>query len=412
MTTAMRVLMLNQVFYPDVAATAQHGHDLARSLVAAGHQVTAVASRSLYGDVAAPLPASETIDGIRIERVGRNWFGKRNLVGRLVDFGVFYLAAAVKSVQVGRHDVVIAFSTPPLIAGVGWLATRVRGGKLVYWSMDLYPDVAVAGGLVRERSPLVRLMCALDTMVMRSSSAVVALGRCMRERILARSVAPEKVHVIPVWGEEAAPVDAASDNAFRREWGIRDDQFLVMYSGNFGFGHDVQTFLAAAERLVADDRIRFAFVGGGVRRAEVEAHVRDRSLANCTLAPYQPRERLAELLAAGDAHLITMLPSFAGVMVPSKLYGVLAAGRPAIFVGPPTAEAALTVNELGCGVVVPPGDVDGLVRTIVELAGDRPRCLAMAEAGRGGAATRFGRIPACEAWRVLVDSLERSDAEP
>ena len=404
----MRVLLLNQVFYPDVAATAQHGHDLARALVAKGHEVTAIASRSLYGDSTARLPASETVDGIRIERVGRNWFGKRNLLGRMADFGLFYVSAAIKSMRIGRQDVIITFTTPPLIGGVGWLATRVRGGKLVYWSMDLYPEVAVAGGLVKERSWTARLVSALDTAVMRGSAAVVALGRCMRERILARNVAPEKVHVIPVWGEEATPADETGENSFRREWGVRDDQVLVMYSGNFGLGHDVQTFLSAARELASDPRIRFAFVGGGARRPEVERFVGEHRLGNCILAPYQPRERLAELLAAGDVHLITMLPSFAGVMVPSKLYGVLAAGRPAIFVGPKAAEAALTVEELGCGVVVGPGDVDGLVQAIRRMADDRESRQGMGEAGRRAAATRFGRIPACEAWTELVTSLERT----
>jgi glycosyltransferase involved in cell wall biosynthesis len=404
----MRVLLLNQVFYPDVAATAQHGHDLARALVAAGHEVTAIASRSLYGDATVRLPASETVDGIRIERVGRNWFGKRHLLGRMADFGLFYLAAALKSLRVGRHDVVIAFTTPPLIAGVGWLATRLRGGKLIYWSMDLYPEVAVAGGLVNRRSPAVRLVSAIDTAVMRGSAAVVALGRCMRDRILARDVSPAKVHVIPVWGEETLPATTDGENSFRRQWGVGDRQVLIMYSGNFGLGHDVQTFLGAARRLATDPTVRFAFVGGGARRAEVERFIAEHRLGNCILAPYQPRERLAELLAAGDIHLITMLPSFAGVMVPSKLYGVLAAGRPAIFVGPAEAEGALTVEELGCGAVVAPGDVDGLVSAIRGLASDREERVRMGEAGRREAAARFGRGPACEAWQRLVATLDRN----
>ena len=189
-----------------------------------------------------------------------------------------------------------------------------------------------------------------------------------------------------------------------------DDQVLVMYSGNFGLGHDVQTFLAAARLLAGDRRIRFAFVGGGARRAEVDRFIREHRLDRCILAPYQPRERLAELLAAGDIHLITMLPSFAGVMVPSKLYGVLAAGRPAIFVGPTAAEPALTVRELGCGAVVEPGDAEGLVRAIRALADDRDRRVRMGEAGRREAASRFGRVPACRAWQDLLSRLSSIEA--
>jgi len=408
----MRVLLLNQVFYPDVAATAQHGHDLARALVAAGHEVTAIASRSLHGDAGASLPASESVDGIRIERVGRNWFGKRTIVGRLCDFGLFYLAAALKAIRLGRQDVVIAFTTPPLIAGVGWLATRLRGGKLVYWSMDLYPEVVVAGGLLEERSRATRLLRRVDAAIMRGSSAVVALGRCMRDRIVARQVDPSSVHVIPVWGEEADASTVTGENPFRREWGIRPDQTVVMYSGNFGLGHEVTTFLEAARRLADDERIRFAFVGGGARKSEVEEFVRTHGLARCILAPYQPRERLADLLAAGDLHLISMLPSFAGVMVPSKMYGVLAAGRPALFIGPRSTECALTIEELGCGATVEPGDVDALVATIGRLAGDLPSRTRMGEAGRREAARRFGRKPACEAWTALVERVAEARTAP
>ncbi|MFW6023542.1 MAG: glycosyltransferase family 4 protein [Myxococcota bacterium] len=167
--------------------------------------------------------------------------------------------------------------------------------------------------------------------------------------------------MIPVWSA-APPGDPPPrrENAYRREWEV-GDRLVVMYAGNFGLAHDVRTFLQAAEALRHDDRVRFAFVGGGLRKPEVERHVRDKGLQNCIVAPYQPRERLGELLAAGDVHLVTMDPPMSGLLVPSKFYGVAAAGRACIFIGPASSEIAAAIREWGCGERVDPGAVEALV---------------------------------------------------
>ncbi|MFM7260870.1 MAG: glycosyltransferase, partial [bacterium] len=134
----MRVLLINQTFYPDIAATAQHAHDLARYLVSQGHEVTAIASRSIYGKKGAVLPREEMVDGIRIVRVGKSVFGKSSIAARMVDFGLFYAAALWRSFNMRRQDVVICFTTPPFVALIGWLLRLVRGTRYIYWVMDLY----------------------------------------------------------------------------------------------------------------------------------------------------------------------------------------------------------------------------------------------------------------------------------
>ncbi|HYE03187.1 MAG TPA: glycosyltransferase family 4 protein [Phycisphaerales bacterium] len=401
----MRVLLLNQVFYPDVAATAQHAHDLARHLVAHGHEVTALASRSLYGQRGAALPARETIDGVHVVRVGRSLFGKAGIVARVADFALFYLAAGARALLGPRHDVVVCFTTPPFIALVGWLLRLVRGTRFVYWVMDLYPDLPVACGVMRPRAPLTRFFEAINRFCLRRADRTVVLGRCMRERVLAKNVGADHVVRIGVWSdqEEVKPIPRA-DNPYRAEWDL-GDRFVVMYSGNFGLGHDVETMCQAALRLRDDDSIRFVFAGGGKKKEVVDRFVRAHGLGNCVLAPYQPRARLDAALSVADVHLASLREGVEGIMVPCKLFGIMAAGRPCVFIGSPSSELARVLAEHGAGLTVRQGDVEALVGAIVALAGDPARAAGMGARARAALSAAFNRELACEQWRRLLEDV-------
>ncbi len=401
----MRVLLLNQVFYPDSAATAQHGWDLARHLRAHGHEVTAIASRSLYGDAGASLAKEEVVEGVRIVRVGKSLFGKRGFVARGVDFLLFYVAALVTALRLPRHDVIVCFTTPPFIAYAGLIVRLCKGTKCVQWVMDLYPDVAIEFGAMRRGSPVARLFERIGVRMTRKCDRSVVLGRCMRDRVVAKGVPAELLDLVNVWSddEELAPI-ARESNGYRREWAL-GDRFLVMYSGNFGIGHDVETFLAAAESLRDDDRIRFAFVGSGKRKGEVETYVRERGLSNCLVAPVQPRERLGELLSAADVHLVTLKEASLGCMVPSKFYGIIGASRPVLYVGPPSSEVGRSVEETGCGFSVGLGESAALAERIRMMASDRRVGVECGERGLRALRERFSRSICCERWRTLLERV-------
>jgi glycosyltransferase involved in cell wall biosynthesis len=407
----MRVLLINQVFYPDVAATAQHGHDLARDLARHGHEVTAIASRSIYGKKGASLAPRDVVDGIEIHRVGRSFFGKVGIIGRFADFGLFYIAAMLKAILLPRHDVVVCFTTPPFISAVGRILKMVKGTRFVYWVMDLYPDVAVAAGVLPERGLSTRILERVNRWCLRGADAVVVLGRCMRTRVLAKGIPASAVHLIGVWGDREELQTASSDaNAYRDEWNI-GDRLLVMYSGNFGIGHEIATFLEAAKSLRDDDRIRFAFVGGGKRKSQVEEFVEASGLeGTCITAEYQPRERLAELLGAADIHLASMLPGWSGVMVPSKLFGILAAARPVIFIGPEDSEVAQVIEELECGSVVTPGDVEAVRRVILDAVEDPEATREAGLRGHAGMVEEHDAVHRLAAWRNLLERVGGTEA--
>lgn len=407
----MRILLINQTFYPDVAATAQHGHDLAKYLVAQGHEVSVIASRSLYGKAGRSLPAHERVDGIEIHRVGRSIYGKAGLFARALDFGLFYLSTAIKSIEIGRHDVCICLTTPPYIPLLGLALRSLRGTRVVYWAMDLYPDVLVATGVLHEKSLVTKVLESLNRFALRRADRVVVLGRCMEDRVGAKGVDMSHVRRIPVWSEiftEAAegidPSEAHGNNAYRREWQV-GDRTLVMYSGNFGIGHDVETFARAAKLLEADDNIMFAFVGGGKRKDELLRAMRAMKLERFVEADYQPRERLGELLSAADIHLASMRPGWEGVMVPSKIFGTLGAGRPVVWVGGARSEVASVIRDADCGITVTPGDADALAAAIRKLAGDPALRNAMGTRARQTMIERWGMQHALAKWRSMLEEI-------
>jgi colanic acid biosynthesis glycosyl transferase WcaI len=405
----MRVLLLNQYFWPDEAATAQLATDLCEDLAAGGAEVTVVASAGAYApkDGAPRPPLRERWRGVDILRVPATALGRATIPRRLLDYASFYAGAAAQLLRAGRHDVVIVLTTPPLLASLGVLLRALRGERLVCWVQDVYPELGVAFGVFPERGLVTSALRLAARTIYGRADAIVALGEVMAERVIGAGAPRGRVHVIHNWadGRAISPVPRAG-NAFARAARL-GGRFVVGYSGNFGRGHDLDAILEAA-RLLRDRRqLLWLFIGEGPRRDEVAAAIA-RERLNARLLPYQPRERLRESLSAPDVHLVTMRAGLEGLMVPSKLYGCLAAGRPVVFVGPAGTEPAQILADERCGVTVPPSDPAALAAAVAALA-RRPRAAAaMGRRGRAVFARRFDRPLATAAWaRVCRDVVGR-----
>ena len=396
----MRLLILNQFFYPDHSATSQLMTDLAESLVGRGMQVTALAGRGRYNG-GGRLAPHEDYRGVRVERAWATSFGKSSAAGRLADYFTFYLGAAWKLIALPRHDVVMALTTPPLIGLLALLACRLKGMKMVALVQDIYPDVGVALGTFREGSLATRLLDRLNRTVLSRADRVIVLGDCMRERVAAKigRERAERIDVIHNWadGEKVRPLADGVRNPFAEEHGLRG-RFVVQFSGNLGRVNDFDTPLEAARLLRGRAEIVFLFVGDGAKAGEIREFVRRHELGNVLLLPYQPRETLLYSLAAGDAHLVTLAEGLAGLSVPSKTYGILAAGRPVLFVGDPRSDVARLVAEHGCGEVVPTGDAGRLARVVSAWADDTASAAALGRAARALFLRRFDRPHAVEAY--------------
>ncbi len=406
----MRVLLINQYYYPDIAATAQMCADLAEDLVALGHQVTVVAGTACYrtphdGNRAlspAPLALSAEHRGVRILRVpipapflssalsraGFSFAGARklgDLAEKAMGYASFFFGAWLRILLAERPDVVLALSTPPLVAALGLWQKSLSDTRFVYWVQDVYPDLAVALGVMDPTGAAARFFDALSLKLYRSADAVVVLDEAMAARLIEKGASPGRVHVIDNWcdGAEVTP-QPPGDNGLRRHLGLSganggDGQFAIGYAGNLGRGHDFDTLLAALPAL-ANDPVSWIFIGGGPLRAAVEEGTK--GLPRVHFLPPQSRAGVRDALTAGDVGLVTLSAGLSGLLVPSKVYGMLAAGRPILYVGPPGGRVAELLRREDIGESVRNDDVPGLIAAVRRLAADPSRRARMGARAR------------------------------
>ena len=401
-----RVYFVNRYFYPDESATSQLLSDLAFGLAQGGNEVHVLCSRQLYGSPRARLCAEETIRGVVVHRVWTTRFGRRRLLGRALDYGSYYLTcAAALLLQLRRNDIVVAKTDPPLISIVAWAAARARDAVLINWLQDVFPEIASRLGVNPLPAVLDRQVQRLRDGSLRAAACNVVLGDHMRDYLSGRPAAAEKFRVIENWADgEGAPPKRSADSDLRAGLNL-GGKFIVGYSGNLGRVHEYQTVLGAAEALRADDQIAFLFIGGGVKMDELMALTAQRGLKNFHFLPYQVRDCVADSLAAADVHLVSLLPALEGLIVPSKFYGILAAGRPVVFVGDPQGELAPIIREANCGRIVAAGDSAGLARTIRALQSDARTCEAMSAAAHEMFCSRFSARRALASWTALLDEI-------
>jgi glycosyltransferase involved in cell wall biosynthesis len=404
----MRVIFINRYFHPDFSATSQMLSDLAFSLAAGGFDVTVVSSRQLYDTPGARLHARETVNGVKIRRVSSTTFGRGGVAGRLLDYLSFHIAVGFALLRLlARGDVVVAKTDPPLLSVTVSIAARLRGAVFVNWLQDLFPEVlgAVAGNRRVVRMAL-RMLVALRNSSLRAADCNVAIGRLMANRVESLGVERDHIEIIENWcdGRVVRPL-AREQSRLRTEWGLAD-ALVVGYSGNLGVAHEFDTIVRAVEELRERDDIKFLFIGAGARLPALQRRVRDGELSNVVFKPYQERERLAESLSAPDIHLVCLRSDMEGLVVPSKFYGVLAAGRPCLFVGDPQGEIATALRELGCGRAIAPGDSTALASLIRQFADHRIIADSMGAIARRAFELRSDRSIAVERWTHLLNGLE------
>lgn len=399
---AAKIVLINRYFYPDESATSRIVYALADALTRHGHTVLGVASRHLHNDPAQHLAAIGRYRQIPIHRLATSCFGRSRLLGRAFDYATFHLSAAFWVLRhVRRDDVVVVCTDPPLLSATLSLPLRIKRAVVVNWLHDLFPEVAIELGVIGSR-PLAAAAKALRDWSLRRAHCNVAPTDSMAGFLAARHISADRLAVLPYWsdGEAIRPI-APGDNALRREWGLQD-AIVVGYSGNFGRAHEFGTILDAAERLRDDPRIRFLLIGDGHQRAHVESAIRERGLTNVMLKPLQPRERLAESLCAADLHLVSLLPALEPFVIPSKFYGILAAGRPTLFIGDADGEIGRVVKRHDCGLSIAIGDGDGLAGEIRDLAASPDRRAALARNGRALFEAHHTEAQGTGAWAAFI----------
>lgn len=406
--------------------------DLVFALAKRGHEITVVTTRLRYDDPLARFSRRETMGGVEVIRVATTGFGRSGLVGRAADYLTFFAAAAFTLLwRARRGDVIVAKTDPPLLSIVTSAVAWMRGACPVNWLQDIYPEVATILGVGQGgvRLLLLALLRRLRNRALRTAALNVVIGKRMATVLGRLGVSPDRVCVIPNWadGDLVRPV-LPEENALRRGWAL-GNSVVVGYSGNLGRAHDAETMLAAialteaadvadagslplavgarlVPRAAAASPIAWLFVGGGAQFAKLRSMVEQRGHHSVHFQPYQPRARLAESLSVPDIHLISLRPELEGLIVPSKFYGIAAAGRPAIFIGDPNGEIGRILTETGTGLTVAESDGAGLARAVRTLAENPRRAAEMGRRARALFEARYDVRFAVEAWDEAIRALQ------
>ena len=402
----MKVIFINRFFYPDHSATSQMLSDLAFFLSKQGHDVTVITSRLRYDDPQDKLPSSEKISDVTIHRVWTSSFGRHFISGRVLDYFTFYVSAAWRLWWLtDKSTVIVAKTDPPLISVVARVVAVLRKARLVNWIQDLFPEVAIALNVRGFGGWLGRWLVKARNSSLKSADVNIVIGERMKEKLVEEAIEPGKIRIIDNWadGKSIEPI-TSDENPLRREWGL-ERKFVVGYSGNLGRVHEFNTILDAAVKLNNEEDIVFLFIGGGAQVDLFKEEGRRLNLNNLMFKPYQPREILNKSLGLPDVHLIVLRPETEGLIVPSKFYGIAAAGKPSLFIGDPDGEIARILKKYQVGAVIQTNDSDFLARQIRDMKQDVEKKRILGENARKVFENEYDMSKAFEKWEDVFEGL-------
>ena len=395
-----RILVLNQYYWPGVEATAHLLTELCEAL-AEDYEVEVVTG-VLHGYENEPRKLEH--NGVRIVRVASTSYERSELGRRALNY-VSYLASALRHGLSGaKPDLVICMTDPPIIGDLGVLVGKRVGAPVLVISQDVFPEIATE--LDRLRNPaVVGVLRGLVGAYLRRADRIVAIGETMRDRLEAKGAPPERLRVIPNWVDTRAITPQPRDNPWAEQHGLVGS-FVVMHSGNVGHAQDLDSLVRAATFLRDRDDLRIVIAGFGARHTQmVELAERLEVDETVRFLPYQKRARLPFSLSSADIHVVGLAKGLAGYVVPSRLYGILSAGRPLIVAAEDASETARLVREIGCGIVIPPSRPDLLARTIREAADGAFDLEELGRRGRAYVEEEADRVVAMERYRALVREL-------
>jgi colanic acid biosynthesis glycosyl transferase WcaI len=390
-----RLLVLNQYYWPGFEATAHLLHELCAGLAAEFdvHVITGML----------PLPGvavgTTMIDGVKVTRVRSTSYERTRLVRRGLNYLTYLSQAMVVGLKGSRPDVILCMTDPPMVADIGLLLAKRFRAPLVVASQDVFPEVAVELGRL-ESPTLVALLRRLVEFYLSRADRVIAIGETMKGRLEEKGARPERLRVISNWVESSELTPKTRNNEWATQQGLVG-KFVVMHSGNVGHAQNLDALVRAASFMRDLDDLVVAIIGTGARHTELVELTERLDVGSVRFLPYQSREVLPASLSAADIHVVGLAKGLSGYVVPSRVYGIMAVGRPVIVAAEGTSETAQLVESVGCGIVVEPGRPDLLTRVIrlahggaydLEEMGRRAREYAVEEADRKIAINRYRNV--------------------
>jgi glycosyltransferase involved in cell wall biosynthesis len=365
------IVLLCQVFHPNPCATSSLLTELVLNLQNHHNKVTVICGfPNEVEDLA--VNSYENFNGIDIHRCGVKINSKAGLWQRIISYAFYVIHATWKLVFLKEKDMIFGVTNPPFLSILLLLVSVITGWKYYFILHDVYPEGLVAVGKLKEKSFITKIWHNLNRYSYQSATKLVVLGRDMKDLLVQNyGLEPDKIEYIPNWS--ITPTDLPipiEKNDLAIELGIQN-KFVIQYSGNMGLWHDIDTFIRVAAQLKTNKEIQFLFIGNGIRKQKAHQLAQELELTNIIWMDFVPKEQLSTSLTCAHVALISLNTGLEGIAVPCKLYGILASGRAILAQVPAKSEIAYTIIEEECGFVIPPGDVDGLVKRIQQLESDR-----------------------------------------
>lgn len=386
-----KLLIYAHYFYPDVASTGQILAELAEGMIDA-FDITVICVVPSYSGVIEEKYKSKRIyieeyKGIKLVRVRVPEFEKSNKISRIKNLLAYFFNSLIATAKIEKQDYIYTISQPPILGGVlGVLGKWIKGGKLIYNIQDFNPEQTIAVGYAKNKL-LLNTVMAVDKFSCKNSDKVIVVGRDMQETLKNRfnnKKVPSNVFINNWINEkEIYPLDQNHPKiiAFKEKYNLKD-KFIIMYSGNIGLYYDLENIIKVIGEFKDREDVVFAFIGDGTVKSKIEEYVTNNNLNNVIFIPYQDKADLIYSLNAADIHWVVNAKGIKGVSVPSKLYGVMAAGKPVLGVLDEGSEARLIVEECNCGVCIEPGNYEEISRNIEYILDNKELIKSLGRNGR------------------------------
>lgn len=402
-----RLWVLTELYYPEETSTGYFVTKIAEGL-AEKHSVGVLCVQPTYSSRGICAPSHELHNGVLIDRCKATAFDKDSIIGRIVNSLTISISLFSNLLfRLKSEDLVLVVTNPPTLPFLASLACCLRGSRCMLLIHDVYPEVLIVTGMIEPGGLLHNAIRWLTQLMYRQNDRIIVLGRDMKNLIAGKvpGYSAEKIVIIPNWADldEITPASRPS-NCLLSKMGLTH-KFVVQYSGNIGRTHGLETVLEAAMQLIPVEMIHFIFCGAGAKKEWVESEVQKNNMNNITIIESQPRSELGNLLNACDVAIISFMPGMAGVSVPSRMYNILAAGKPIIAVADPDSELALVILEEEIGWVVPPARPDKLVEAVLQAQSDREVLLEMGTRARRAAVEKYPLSRSIDSYNLLIEGL-------
>lgn len=362
----MKLLILSEYFYPDKSSTPKVLTELAEDIVKNGIEVDVITSNSSYRSQNRDLKAREIHEGINIKRVYSSKFNRNKALGRIINYLTFLVSSFINTIIKNDYDYILLVSNPPVLPIIGYVVNKIRKKPYIYLLHDIYPDMAIKVGAIKESGLICKVMTFINKKIYNNAHKVVVLGNDMKQNLLNKKVCEDKIEIITNWADREKIYKLEKINEFSKKQKI-NDTFNIVYTGNIGRFHDIETILETAKKLKEINDIKFVFVGDGYKKKYIESYVNQFKLQNIKMLDYQYGETYNQLLNSADLFITTLDKGIEGLGVPSKTYSYLAASKPIIAIMNKDSEIGSLVEENKLGLRVDSGEVKKITDFILDV---------------------------------------------